>query len=80
MFLFDSCLFAQKKEIYLFTTDNSFCTQSIILFPDGFYNIEIGCESSSHFSFGNWIRVKDSIKFNQADIKKINVIKRCNTC
>lgn len=68
-------LFGQTSEWYSIETNGGLCSQSIVLFNDGTYNYERGCEASSHFSFGKWTHKKDTIWFNETDKKIFRVIK-----
>ena len=65
----------QTSEWYLISNNGGLCSQSIVLFPDGTYNYESGCENSSHFSFGMWKQKKDTILFSQANNKEFTIIR-----
>jgi hypothetical protein len=67
--------FGQTSEWYSIEANGGLCSQSIVLFTDGTYNCERGCEASSHFSFGSWTQKKDTILFKEANSKKFKVIK-----
>ena len=54
------------------------CSKTIILLPNGFYNVESGCEQYSSFSMGTWRMKKDTIQFHQID-SSFNIINRVVT-
>ena len=78
-FFLPAFLFGQTNEWYLLQTNSGLCSQSIVLFSNGIYNFESGCEASSHFSFGRWVQKKDTIKFFPTDNRSFKVIKDIST-
>jgi hypothetical protein len=66
---------SQDTARYYTTTHGGLCTTGIVLFPDGLYNLETGCEASSSFCFGRWIQRKDTIIFTPVDRRTYVVIK-----
>ncbi|MBO9732675.1 MAG: hypothetical protein J7623_28790 [Chitinophaga sp.] len=46
---------------------DALCSTTIILFPNGIYNIESGCENHSSFAMGSWTKKKDTILFHELD-------------
>jgi len=70
-----SMVHGQTSEIYVDRSSSNICNQTIVLFPDGIYNLKSDCDAASHFSFGNWIQKKDTILFDVANNKTFTVIK-----
>lgn len=60
-----------KRYSYL----NGFCGGSMMLYADGRYIRESGCEASSRFTWGTFTRKKDTLHFTSQDIRKIPVIR-----
>ncbi len=79
IFLTATNSFGQTSEWYLNQLNGGLCSQSIVLFDNGTYNCERGCEATSHFSFGNWAQKKDTIFFSETNHKKFKVIKGYNS-
>jgi hypothetical protein len=75
-FLFFNSTSAQQPQIYkCFCDKGGLCSSSLVLYADSSYVYEHGCEASSHLSFGEWRKKKDSIYFTQPNPKLFSVIK-----
>lgn len=68
------CSRAQTSEVYRSETNGGLCTATIILYSNNNYTYETDCETSSHFSFGKWMKKKDTIKFEPVNPKTFSVI------
>ncbi|MCF6404636.1 hypothetical protein L3C95_17195 [Chitinophaga filiformis] len=66
---------------YINTHHGGLCSTTITLLPNGVYNVEGGCEGSSHCSIGTWTMKKDTIRFRQIDstFKVINKVVSTNS-
>src|SRR5215218_2333500 len=74
--LFHYSTSAQQPQIYkCFCDKGGLCSSSLVLYADSSYVYEHGCEASSHLSFGEWRKKKDSIVFTQPNPKSFAVIK-----
>src|SRR5688500_5633900 len=65
---------AVNYEWYLAESNGGLCNASVVLYNDGTYRYESGCEASSHISYGTWTTKKDTVKFIPLNNKAYKVI------
>lgn len=59
-----------------FTSNNGFCSSSIILNSDNTYCWETGCEGRSNVNLGTWKKSGKRIVFTQIDKEKVDFIEK----
>lgn len=78
LLLISTTALGQLTGLYSNSYVGGLCSATIILLPNGIYNVESGCERSSSFSMGSWTMRKDTVQFHQID-SSFNVINKIVT-
>ncbi len=68
------CQKAVNHKFYITNYGSGLCNASIILFNDGTYRHESGCESSSYISYGKWTVKNDTVNFKPLNNRTFKVI------
>lgn len=65
---------AQKPEQYIIETNGGLCSFGILLYPDGTYVYEHGCEGTSLINYGYWKQSGDTLSLQSRNNQNIDVI------
>ena len=80
IFAFPRIVTAQcASTTYRQVSNGGLCSKSITLFSDSTFNIESGCEASSHISFGKWKQKRNLLSFSPVDRKVFSFIDTVKT-
>lgn len=66
--------YAQKPEQYLLETNGGLCSFSILLYADGTYVYEHGCEGTSLMNYGHRSQQGDTVTLKSRNNKDIDVV------